>query len=221
MQPRNANPTDDPSGYGNAHHGNTHHGNQQQKILNKGYLDKPYGAKSSMLPGAKGLEQNYQNPNQPPTTRRGGSQNVGAVDSPAYNQRQALSDSQVPPGQHYNRSPPPNQHLPHSPQPRHAVPNLPPRGPYPSGHAPSATPFPQTEGKQPSALQENLLLKDLDVDISQAAAAVREEVTVDSLHSVQEAWPLDSNLICPVCKKQFRIGQIQHYKQHVDKCQCV
>ena len=30
--------------------------------------------------------------------------------------------------------------------------------------------------------------------------------------------PIDTNLICPICRKQFRIGEIQKYKKHVDKC---
>ena len=30
--------------------------------------------------------------------------------------------------------------------------------------------------------------------------------------------PFDTNLICPICRKQFRIGEIQKYKKHVDKC---
>ena len=28
----------------------------------------------------------------------------------------------------------------------------------------------------------------------------------------------DTNLICPICQKQFRIGEIQKYKKHVDDC---
>ena len=30
--------------------------------------------------------------------------------------------------------------------------------------------------------------------------------------------PFDTNLICPLCRKQFRIGEIQKYKKHVDEC---
>lgn len=31
--------------------------------------------------------------------------------------------------------------------------------------------------------------------------------------------PYDPNLVCPTCKKQFRIGEIQEYKKHFRSCQ--
>ena len=73
-------------------------------------------------------------------------------------------------------------------------------------------------------------MKDIDADISEAAADVRREVgvltsitSVEGTPSVGEepplSLPLDSNLVCPMCKRQFRIGQIQHYRSHVDSCQ--
>ena len=30
--------------------------------------------------------------------------------------------------------------------------------------------------------------------------------------------PYDPNLVCPFCNKQFRIGEIQKYKHHVETC---
>ena len=30
--------------------------------------------------------------------------------------------------------------------------------------------------------------------------------------------PIDTNLICPICRKQFHFAEIRKYKKHVDKC---
>ena len=68
-----------------------------------------------------------------------------------------------------------------------------------------------------NAIRENELF-DIDDDITEAAANMEEKVIETSLVSKDDARPLDSNLICPLCGKQYRIGQIQHYKHHVDNC---
>jgi hypothetical protein len=91
------------------------------------------------------------------------------------------------------------------------------------GYAPQGTPHPPTNAQDrrppnPSAPQEDLLIKDIETEITEAADEVRREIAPQS---IAEAWPWDSNLICPMCKKQFRIGQIQYYKQHVDECEGV
>ena len=38
------------------------------------------------------------------------------------------------------------------------------------------------------------------------------------LASLSPQAPLDPNLICPMCRRQFRIGEIQKYRQHVKLC---
>ena len=50
------------------------------------------------------------------------------------------------------------------------------------------------------------------------AVNIEEKVIDSSLESMDDARPLDSNLICPLCGKQYRIGQIQNYKRHVHDC---
>ena len=65
---------------------------------------------------------------------------------------------------------------------------------------------------------ENELIVGIDHDISEAAAHMEGRAIETSLVSIDDARPLDSNLICPLCGKQFRIGQIQNYRQHVDNC---
>ena len=67
-----------------------------------------------------------------------------------------------------------------------------------------------------NAIRENELIDNIDDDITEAAANMEEKVTETSLVSKDDARPLDSNLICPFCGKQYRIGQ--HYKHHVDNC---
>ena len=66
-------------------------------------------------------------------------------------------------------------------------------------------------------LIENELIKNIDDDIAEAAASMEKKVIDSSLES-DDARPLDSNLICPLCGRQYRIGQIQHYRHHVDNC---
>ena len=55
-------------------------------------------------------------------------------------------------------------------------------------------------------------------DNSEATAYVEGRAIETSLVPVDDSRQLDSNLICPLCGKQFRIGQIQNYRQHVDNC---
>ena len=77
----------------------------------------------------------------------------------------------------------------------------------------------------PLTPQENVLLQSIEIDISEAAAEVRSEVftsmsSVESTPSGDEpiSLPQDPNLVCPMCKRQFKIGQIQSYRAHVDTC---
>lgn len=67
---------------------------------------------------------------------------------------------------------------------------------------------------------ENILMRNLEYNISKAASFMHDEggVVEKSLGPIEDARPMDSNLICPICGRQFRIGQIQYYKYHVDTC---
>lgn len=70
-------------------------------------------------------------------------------------------------------------------------------------------------------IRENVLLDNLDAEIAHTAATVKDEVKGHSLSSLTEedvAAPLDVNLTCPVCARAYRIGQIQRFRQHVDRC---
>ncbi len=69
-----------------------------------------------------------------------------------------------------------------------------------------------------TSIPENELAQGIDHDIAEAAAHMEEREIHTTMVSMSDARPLDSNLICPRCGKQFRIGQIQHYRQHVDNC---
>ncbi len=61
----------------------------------------------------------------------------------------------------------------------------------------------------------NELQEDIDRDISEAA----EDVTaVTQEESEREGAPLDPNLVCPMCMKQYRLGEIQLFRAHVNKC---
>ena len=73
---------------------------------------------------------------------------------------------------------------------------------------------------KPSMFQENILMKNIDYNISEAALYMRDgrDVVEKSLRPVEDARPMDSNLICPICGCQFRIGQIQNYRYHVNIC---
>ena len=71
--------------------------------------------------------------------------------------------------------------------------------------------------KEDTNVQENLLLQGIDDDIRQAVEAVWKEDD-ESEASLSEV-PFDPNLVCPLCMKHFREGEIQKYKKHVGKCQ--
>ena len=75
-------------------------------------------------------------------------------------------------------------------------------------------------GEQSCPSKENVLMHNIDYAISNAAASMQGEggMVEQSLGPVEDARPMDSNLVCPICGRQFRIGQIQHYRYHVDNC---
>ena len=71
--------------------------------------------------------------------------------------------------------------------------------------------------RMPSGPQENALIQGLSAEIRNVAASVGREVDSNP-NSLSSQAPWDPNLICPMCRQQFRIGEIQKYRQHVKHC---
>ena len=73
--------------------------------------------------------------------------------------------------------------------------------------------------RMPSGPQENALIQGINTEIHDVAAGVGRKVDSNSvLESLSPQAPYDPNLICPMCRRQFRIGEIQKYRQHVKLC---
>ena len=69
------------------------------------------------------------------------------------------------------------------------------------------------------ALFENPLQKKLDAEIHQEAAEVIHEVSGGTFDaSTDRRRPYDPNLVCPMCRRRFRIGEIQKFRRHVNTC---
>ena len=76
------------------------------------------------------------------------------------------------------------------------------------------------EDAQPNDDQyDNQLQIGVDDDIHKQAASVIKQVS-GSRHQIKTdvQRPYDPNLICPMCMKKFRIGEIQKFKRHVNTC---
>ena len=68
-------------------------------------------------------------------------------------------------------------------------------------------------------LFENPLQREVDDEIHQQAAEVIQEVSGRRREAKTDPKrPFDPNLVCPMCKKQFRIGEIQKFRRHVNTC---
>ena len=67
---------------------------------------------------------------------------------------------------------------------------------------------------------ENPLQRKLDDEIHEHAVKVMREVSGKRLEESGDdsGRPFDPNLICPMCMKKFRIGEIQYFKRHVNTC---
>ena len=73
--------------------------------------------------------------------------------------------------------------------------------------------------RTPPGPQENALIQGIITEIHDVAASVGRKVDSNpELESLSPQAPLDPNLICPMCVRQFRIGEIQKYRQHVKLC---
>ena len=67
--------------------------------------------------------------------------------------------------------------------------------------------------------QSNQLDKDIDSEIRREAQKVARMVSSDpSLSFEGDTIPLDPNLVCSHCGKQFRLGEIQKFRKHAASC---
>ena len=66
-------------------------------------------------------------------------------------------------------------------------------------------------------LEEDIdyLERNIDQEMEEAAAEVTAGTTEEG---TREDAPFDPNLVCPMCMKQYRIGEIQLFKAHVKEC---
>ena len=67
--------------------------------------------------------------------------------------------------------------------------------------------------------QDNALMQSINTEIHRTYAGVGREFKVSSQESLSRHPPFDPNLVCPMCRVPFRIGEIQKYRQHVKFCQ--
>ena len=83
---------------------------------------------------------------------------------------------------------------------------------FPNQQVPSNQPLPPN----PSGLQENVLIARIDREIQDVAKGVihggqgEQSLALDA--------PIDPNLVCQMCRRGFKIGQIQKYRRHVASC---
>ena len=66
----------------------------------------------------------------------------------------------------------------------------------------------------------NVLQDKVDDDIQRQASEVIQQVGGGQRHKIMtdRRRPYDPNLVCPMCMKRFRIGEIQKFKHHVNTC---
>ena len=75
------------------------------------------------------------------------------------------------------------------------------------------------EAAQAVESTENRLVDNIDNEINEMAAGVLEEVSKEREHLfTMQLKPFDPNLVCPMCAKKHRIGDIQKFRLHVDQC---
>ena len=84
-----------------------------------------------------------------------------------------------------------------------------------------AQPVRDHQGHQAHARsQDNALMQSINTEIHRTYAGVGREVSSQpELESLSRHAPFDPNLVCPMCRVPFRIGEIQKYRQHVKFCQ--
>ena len=65
---------------------------------------------------------------------------------------------------------------------------------------------------------ENRLMKGLNTEIHETAAGVEANVQSEEELTSLEGAPMDPNLVCPMCARGYRVGEIQKYRRHVKSC---
>jgi hypothetical protein len=76
------------------------------------------------------------------------------------------------------------------------------------------------------SLPLNLKEKEIDSDeggnmtkeIREITDKILEETSGNRVIKTDPQIPLDPNLVCPICDKQFRMFEIQKFKRHVERC---
>ena len=129
------------------------------------------------------------------TTPQGGSARIATDFETDPARRAAKSNVQTP--LEYKQQQQQQQHQARCPMPR----ALPPESSRPQA---MAQPF------------ENQLQRGIDEDISELASDLTGDAGVRQMTNVNA--PFDPNLVCPMCMKPFRIGEIQKFKKHVFHC---
>lgn len=56
-------------------------------------------------------------------------------------------------------------------------------------------------------------------EVQQIAEEMVQETSSNREIKTDVHKPFDPNLVCPICSKQFRIGEIQKFRRHVNKCE--
>ena len=78
---------------------------------------------------------------------------------------------------------------------------------------------PHDKSSDSIVVSKKALMENIEREIAQVAADVWAEVSGESVRQKTEMQaPVDPNLVCPLCLRQFRIGEIQKFKKHVENC---
>lgn len=110
-------------------------------------------------------------------------------------------------------------HYPTQPSARGQDLNYPQRK-YPLQETTSSSHVPPLKSNSQSRLETSLSGNRLEAGIDReiVSAADDMKMQVEDEGAGQESAPYDPNLECPTCKKKFRIGQIQLFRQHAATC---
>ena len=57
-----------------------------------------------------------------------------------------------------------------------------------------------------------------DSQIADNLPTMKHKLDLGDKEEEHDDRPFDPNLVCPNCKKQFQIGEIQEYKKHYETC---
>ena len=76
------------------------------------------------------------------------------------------------------------------------------------------TSVPLLDQNSPSVSQSNDVAKEMDLHGAKGIPNAGD----GTIGSSSSGAPFDPNLSCPVCRKTFRMGEIQKFKRHVETC---